>query len=249
MMGIVAALLLLSRPAAPVTMKQPLSATPTSIPSPAPPEESIDIYQGGRIFRVAWLSVPNPSTISLIPNFVENRTARSFIESKECKEVINGGFYTKDNQPTGLFTSEGTTLRGANLNALFNGFFLIDKDNRAIINVSAPKTPLRLGLQTGPILIRNGKILSLAIHDDEFARRVIVGIAEKETIVFLVVYNPENPWNGPKLADTPTILSKVAARLQLRDAINLDGGSASTFVRGDLSLEELTHVGSFFCIQ
>lgn len=235
----------------PTTIKPKLEQARTPIVSftPSPPKDSLEIDNNGRIYRVAWLEVNNPSTVSLIPSFTEKRTARSLIESKECTEVVNGGFYTKENQPTGLFTSEERILRSANRNALLNGFFLIDQDNRATIDVSAPETPLRIGLQTGPILIGDGKTMTLAIHDDEFARRVVVGVTEKGTIIFLVVYDPENPWNGAKLADTPNILSQVKTRLQLRDVINLDGGSASAFILHDIFLEELTPVGSFFCIQ
>lgn len=217
--------------------------------APPPPKDSLEIDQNGKTYRVAWLEVNNPSAISLIPNFTEHRTARSLIESKECTEVVNGGFYSKDNQPTGLFTIEERILRSANRNALLNGFFLIDQDNRAAINGSIEGAPLRIGLQTGPILIGDGKTMTLAIHDDEFARRVAVGVTEKGTVIFLVVYDPENPWNGTRLADTPNILYQVKTRLQLRDVINLDGGSASIFIRGDLYLEELSSVGSFFCVK
>ena len=78
---------------------------------------------------------------------------------------------------------------------------------------------------------------------------MVVGITKKGETIFLVLYDPENTWSGPKLADTPGVLSGVIERLQLTDALNLDGGSASAFIRGDLSLEELTSVGSFFCVK
>lgn len=235
----------------PTTIKPKLEQTRAPIVSftPSPLKDSLEIDNNGRIYRVAWLEVNNPSTVSLIPNFTEKRTARSLIESKECTEVVNGGFYTKENQPTGLFTSEGKTLRNAIPNSLLNGVFSIDKDNRPIIDATAPNEPVRIGLQTGPILIRNGKSVNLTIHEDEFARRIIAAVTQEGTIIFLAVYDPENPWSGPRLADTPDILSKIAARLQLRDVINLDGGSASVFIRRDITLEELTPVGSFFCIQ
>lgn len=248
LVGIMGLFLFLRQPT-PIILKPEPSITPTVSLAPSSPAKSLDVDNNGRIYRVAWFEVDNPSAVSLIPNFAKNHTARSFIESKECTEVVNGGFYTKDNQPTGLFTSEGKTLHGANRNTLLNGFFLIDKDNRTTIDASTPETPLRIGLQTGPILIRDGKTMNLAIHDDEFARRVGLGITEKGTIVFLAVYDPKNPWNGPKLADAPDVLSKITTHLPLRDVINLDGGSASAFIRSDLSLEELTSVGSFFCIK
>lgn len=246
LLGIVIAFLILRKPTSVTTEPFPSPAPSLSV-SPSTPSQSVDINEGGRIYRVAWLPVRNLSELSLLPNFTEKRTARSLVDNKECTEVVNGGFYTKDNQPTGLFMSEGKILRDSIPNALLNGFFLVDKNNRATINISAPETPLRIGLQTGPILIREGKPVTLAIRDDEFARRVDLGITQNGAVIFLAVYDPDNPWSGPKLADTPNILAKFISRLELRGVLNLDGGSASAFFRGDITLEELTHVGSFFC--
>lgn len=243
-----AAVLVLRAPA-PV-IKEPLPPpAPFLSPTPPPPPDSMDINEGGKTYRVVWLKIPNPSTLSLIPNFAQKRTAQSLIESKECAAVANGGFYTKDNQPTGLFINEGKTLRGSIPNTFLNGFFVVTQNNNASILISPPVQTARLSLQTGPILIRDEKIVKLVIRDDEFARRVVVGITKKGEIIFLVLYDLENSWSGPRLADTPGVLSGVIERLQITDALNLDGGSASAFIRDDLSLQELTSVGSFFCIK
>lgn len=248
LIGTVTALLAFRKPT-PVTTEQTPSLTPTLSPSPFPPPDSMDIDAGGKTYRVAWLLVHDPSAITLIPNFTDKRTARSLIDSKECKEVVNGGFYTTDGEPTGLFIAEGKTVRGSIPNTLFNGYIVVNHDNNASIRASPPEGFVRIGLQTGPILVRGGNAVKLTIRDDEFARRVVAVATQKGEVVFLVIYDPENPWSGPKLADTPDILSKVLARLQLKDALNLDGGSASAFIRSDLSLEELTSVGSFFCMK
>jgi len=248
LISVVAILLVFGKPM-PVTTEHPSSSTPTLSASPSPPSQSLDIIESGRTYRVAWLILPDPSAISLIPNFTQKRTARSLINNKECKEVVNGGFYTKDNQPTGLFVANFKTLRDNIPNSLLNGYIFIDQNNTASIASSPPKQTVRLALQTGPILIRDGAPIKLAIRDDEFARRVVVGISQKGAVIFLTVYDPENIWSGPKLANTPGVLSGVIERLQLTDALNLDGGSASVFIRDDLSLQELTSVGSFFCIQ
>lgn len=242
--GIVATVLLFR---APETTKQTLSPAPSVSRSPTPPAESTDVYLNGISYRTMWLTIDDLSQLTLIPNFTEKRTARSLVDNKECQEVVNGGFYTKDNQPTGLFVADFKTLRNHIPNSLLNGYIFIDQNNTASIQASPPEISVRLALQAGPVLIRDGKVVTLAIRDDEFARRVVVGVTQKETVVFLVIYDPENSWSGPKLADTPDILSKVIARLQLKDVLNLDGGSASVFIRTDVSLQELTSVGSFFC--
>lgn len=242
--GIVATVLLLR---APETTKQTLSPTPSVSLSPTPPAESTDVYLNGTSYRIAWIIIDDLSQLTLIPNFIEKRTARSLIDNKECQEVINGGFYTKDNQPTGLFVADFKTLRNHIPSSLLNGYIFIDQNNTASIQASPPEVSVRLALQTGPILIRDEKVVKLAIRDDEFARRVGVGITNNGSVVFFVIYDPKNTWSGPKLADTPRVLSGFIERFQLTDAVNLDGGSASAFIRTDLSLQELTSVGSFFC--
>lgn len=224
------------------------SVSATVTPSQPPLRQSVDTQQNGKTYRVAWLTA-DPSILTLIPNFTQKRTARSLIENKECDAVVSGGFYTKDNQPTGLFITEGTTIRSAIPNTLLNGYFVVDTQNRAAASFSVPTQTPRVGLQTGPVLMQDGKAMKLTIRDDEFARRVIVAIDTKDSVVFFVVYNPDNPYEGPKLADVPGLVAEVATRLDIRDAINLDGGSASAFITEDLSLEELTAVGSFFCIK
>lgn len=242
--GIVATVLLLP---APETTKQTPSPTPTVSYAPTPPAESTDVYLNGISYRTMWLTIDDLSQLTLIPNFTEKRTARSLIDNKECQEVVNGGFYTKDNQPTGLFISDFKTLRNTIPNSLLNGYIVIDQNNTASIQTSPPEVSVRLALQAGPILIHDGKVVTLVIRDDEFARRVVTGITKKGKIIFLVLYDPENTWMGPKLADTPGVLSGLIERFQLEDAVNLDGGSASAFIRSDVSLQELTSVGSFFC--
>lgn len=217
---------------------------PTPAASPAPPQNSVDV----ETYRIAWLAA-DPAKLTLIPNFTQKRTARSLIDTKECTRVVNAGFYTKDNQPTGLFIANGKTIRDTIPNTFLNGYFVVDQTNVVSIRQSPPDTTVRVGLQTGPILMQDGKTLTLAIRDDEFARRVAVGVMRSGTVVFFALYDPDNPYEGPKLADTPRLLAHIAPRLELRDALNLDGGSASAFIRNDLSLEELTSVGSFFCVR
>lgn len=233
------------------TVTTPLIPSPSqpASPSPIPPDQSVDVAHDGISYRIAWLPIPDPSKLTLLSNFTQKRTARSLIDGDECAQVVNGGFYTTDGEPTGLFTSDGQTTRDASPNAFLNGYLVVDRDNDASIRPSPPEESVRIGLQTGPILIRDGNTIALTIRDDEFARRIIAAITQNSEIVFLALYDPDNPWSGPKLADTPYILSKVTARLHLTDAVNLDGGSASAFIRGDLSLDELTPVGSFFCVR
>lgn len=242
-------ILMLAVKSSPTDPRSQYSSEPTPTMSPTPPPQSIDVTIQEKSYRIAWLLVLHPSALSLLPNFTQKRTAQSFIDTKECTHVINGGFYTTDYQPTGLFVAQGKTVRTTNPNALLNGYFVIEPDNTASIQYAPPESSVRIALQTGPILMKGGSPVKLTIRDDDFARRVGLGINKNGSTIFFVIYDPENTWSGPKLADTPIILSNILTRLAITDAINLDGGSASAFIRGDFSLQELVSVGSFFCVQ
>lgn len=218
--------------------------TPTPSPTPVPPQNSVGVQS----YRVSWIDW-DPSSISLIPNFTQQRTARSFVDASECTNLVSAGFYTKDHQPTGLFIADGKTLMENIPNTFLNWYFVIDRNNIASIRQSPPEEAVRVAVQTGPILIRDKEPLDLSIRNDEFARRMSVGVTSRGYAVFLALYDQENTGSGPKLADTPAILSRVANRLDLTHVINLDGGSASAFIRGDLVLQELSPVGSFFCLM
>ena len=245
---LVTALSLFQKPVAPL-QKSSDNPSPTISRSPTLVSESLDIVQNEKKFRITWLPVRDLSTLTLIPNFTHKRIARSLIDTKECTHVINGGFYTTDYQPTGLFVAQGKTLRTTNPNALLNGYFVIEPDNTASIQYAPPESSVRIALQTGPILMKGGSPVKLAIRDDEPDRRVGLGVTKNGSVIFFVTYDPENTWSGPRLADMPNMVSKILSQLSLTDAINLDGGSASAFIRGDFSLQELVSVGSFFCVQ
>lgn len=242
-------ILILTAKSSPAAPRSQYSSEPTPAISPTPPPQSIDITIHEKSYRIAWLLAPHTSAITLLPNFTQKRTAQSFIDTKECTHVINGGFYTTDYQPTGLFVAQGKTLRTTNPNALLNGYFVIEPDNTASIQYAPPGGSVRIALQTGPILMKDGSPVKLAIRDDEPDRRVGLGVTKNGSVVFFVTYDPENTWSGPRLADMPNMVSKILSQLSLTDAINLDGGSASAFIRGDFSLQELVSVGSFFCIR
>jgi len=80
---------------------------------------------------------------------------------------------------------------------------------------------------------------------------VISAVTGDNKLIFMVIYDPKSVFLGPELVDLPQIVSLVSAEndLNIADAINLDGGSASAFKSRDFSLSEISPVGSFFCLQ
>lgn len=225
--------------------------TTLNITTPTPPTtaHTIDYELNGETFRAAWF-IANPGSITLTPNFTTKLTAREYKAQEGCRSLSNAGFYSTSFAPIGLFIHDGNTLNNFTENMLLNGIFSISSQGLASISVS-PLPYMRIAVQTGPILLSSGKKTLLAIKNDEPSRRVVVGITNDHSVVFSVFYNPENPYLGPLLELLPEHISvfKRQSGISLSDAINLDGGSASAFMTKGLDLEELTTVGSFFCIR
>ena len=92
---------------------------------------------------------------------------------------------------------------------------------------------------------------NLDIKNDKPARRVLVSLNEQGEIVFFTVFDRDLVFQGPFLSELPKLLQLISSKLgiEIIDALNLDGGTASVFYSGDISLQELTNVGGFFCIK
>lgn len=220
--------------------------TPSPIPTP-----SIRTIQYKDQTIAYDLFTAKPSAITLVPNYTTKTSVRSLMESYSCTLAINGGFYDTRDQPLGYVVSGREHIGKPLQSALFNGFISIDMDNKALIDTAVPSDSSKIILQTGPLLISEDKTLPLAISNEKHARRMIAATTESGKLVFITTYNAEAVFDGPTLGDLPSITMSIAQKesLSIHAAINLDGGSASAFFSKTLSLDEITPVGSVFCIQ
>lgn len=230
-----------------------LTPSPSSMTTPTPTvadPETISVDVGGRKYQVSWFTLQNPEKVTLLANFTAKLSSEEIIKKYSCQNGINGGFYGKDDKPLGIFINDAADRRNQLNSNLFNGIFYITKDNKFGIEENLPKDILKLALQSGPLLILNKNILPLKINDDKLARRMVVGVSEKE-IIFLSVYDEISRLQGPYLADLPKITEEFSkkTKVEITSALNLDGGSASAFYKPRISLNEITAVGSFFCVK
>jgi uncharacterized protein YigE (DUF2233 family) len=217
-------------------------------PSPTPVIKTVTINNEPMAYAFVQATA---SRIQLIPNFTDSVSSDDLIQKHACIAGINGSFYDTDNRPLGLFLSNGTTLRARSNSTLMNGFFNITANNIATISYDAPEEGSRIALQSGPMLISDAYIARLSIRNDEHARRMVAALSADEEIIFLTLFHPESTFDGPLLTDLPAYVAAVNQKelLNITHAINLDGGSASAFHNTDTTLSELTHVGSFFCVN
>jgi uncharacterized protein YigE (DUF2233 family) len=200
-----------------------------------------------RDYAYEKIIVTNPNTLTLIPNYADHLTASDIFLGHSCLAGVNGGFYAENSNPLGLVSIDKVVLQSEHSNSLFNGFLSIGPTNRIANNYA---NDARIILQSGPLLIKNSSPISLSIVNDKPARRTVVA-KNSQTLVFLVIFNPKTEVLGPYLSELPDVVKTISdqERLDIQDALNLDGGRASTFYSQDLSLPELDPVGSVFCVK
>lgn len=203
-----------------------------------------------RLYSYRYFTVSRQEKLSLIANFSEKITSTEIVSINGCRIGINGGFYDTDNTPLGGFMTNKTVFKKNVKNRLIDGF-LWKEDNHYAITLSDPPQKSQFYLQTGPLLMVNGRVTAISIYNDEYSRRSVAGLTKDKDLLFLTVYNPESVYEGPLLADLPSIIFMLnqEASFHLTEAINLDGGSASAFISKEKTLQEFSPIGSFFCVQ
>lgn len=210
-------------------------------PSPASSPQLATIEYNQQIYSYAYVVIEDIARLKLFSNHAQKLSSQELINQYGCQILVNGNFYDKADQPLGWLVSEGQEFSPVINSALFNGFLSLSASKVEISNL-APVVPISFGLQSGPLLILDQKILPLKINQDEPRRRVVAAITVNGQLVFLVI-------NSPILAEAPTVVSAIGKKINqpFLAAINLDGGSASAFYSPEIFLKEYSYIGSFFC--
>src|SRR3989344_4351813 len=209
-------------------------------------------YNGVR-YRYVWREIAEPAKLRLYPNFEAKAQTAGLAERRQCSLLVNGGFYDEAGQPLGWWYSEGEELGKVSQSQLLDGFVTMTYDGEVEIGRRRPNdlTKRRWGLQTGPLFISDCQPRKLTIKNDGAARRVVMGVTESQKVIFGVMVGEKSLTSGPKLADLPEIVMLLAeaSNATISAAVNLDGGSASTFLDEGLTISELAPIGSYFCYR
>lgn len=202
-----------------------------------------------RGYAVEIVEVADSAKLELIPNYQERLPAKTLMEQNGCVAGINGGFYDKANEPLGLLTIKGQTEKKSLESKLFNGYVWTSV-NKMGIDWGLPMEKIIDAMQTGPMLINEGRTLELKLTDDKGARRMIA-LIDGEKMRFMTIYTKNSPLDGPLLSDLPSLVFDVVTQKEwpITNAINLDGGSASAFYSPTVSLVEFSPVGSWWCVK
>jgi len=210
-----------------------------------------EVTSGEKEYELSAILIKDPEKLHLYPNFAEKLTSDEAIIEHKCASITSGGLYTKESTPIGLFIAEGKQLKSKMQSSFFNGIFSQTFDGKPTIGKEFVGNNIKISIQSGPILITNGKSQLFEKRNDEEARRVVIGITQNNEIILMALYKKDSVFIGPSLEELPELIQNFSEKTEINmiSALNLDGGSASAFISDTIALSELSPVGSYFCVK
>ncbi|MFN8263739.1 MAG: phosphodiester glycosidase family protein [Chitinophagales bacterium] len=152
------------------------------------------------------------------------------LDSLDFLMVTNGGMYTPNHEPQGLFIEKGKTIKpidesNVNNNTNFylfpNGVFYVDSNNNANIKTTTEYSKLNKTLhtkyatQSGPMLVIDNKIHEKFVQGSKNINiRSGVGIMDNKRVIFLISDGAVNFW------DFATVFKDIFG---CKNALYLDG--------------------------
>lgn len=214
------------------------------------PQNSLkNLTVNGQTYAYDFFRIDQTDTYQVTLNLPEKISSTTFIKDNQCRYLINGGFYQTDFTPIGLLKINEELISNAQNNQLFNGYLsasqganFIIQDHPAITSINA--------IQSGPILIDQKLPKKLSIQNNQSKRRMVAA-SDNVSTYFIVIVRPDSLFEGTPLEDLPSVTSEIGKRenVDIVTAINLDGGSASTFYNGQTHIKEVKPVGTFLCFK
>lgn len=223
-----------------------ITPTPVIVQNQTESSPKIEIEYENNKYIIYYAQINNKQ-ITLIPNFSEQLSSFEIIKNNNCQTAFNGGFYTKENKPLGLYKSSGKKLSDNLSGSLtVNGYFFLNQERKPEISNILDNSSDNI-FQSGPYFENKNKLM---IKNDEYARRIVISKSADNNLYVLTIVSKDNINSGPYLADLPPLLYSLSKPLTPVGGLNLDGGSASFFYnQGVFVFEEYTNVGSVICIR
>ncbi len=169
----------------------------------------------------------------------------------EAPLVVNGGYFTPENETVGLLVSQGHTW--GRPYGDFAGMFAVTADGSVSVRWLRlqpydPNEPLQEAIQSFPVLVKPGGMMGFPADADDGrpARRTVVAQDRQEAVLFITA--PRGYLSLHKLA---VFLS--SSDLNLDVALNLDGGYSTGMWLGiaghSVQIDSLVPVPSVISVE
>ena len=214
------------------------STTPTVTPSPTTPALNtwVTAAPGIELRYEQWTSPgDNEDTVTIVrldPRRIHLSVAykpklpptmSDWMKQTQGRILINGGYFDKDDKPTGLLIADGqaygTSYQG------FGGMVAVDTQGHIHLRSLSqqPYDPqneqLQQATQSSPMLMVNGKRTQFQANAASQRRSVIATDTQGR---LLLIVSPNDAFSLDELADL-----LVASDLSIQTALNLDGGAST----------------------
>jgi hypothetical protein len=136
---------------------------------------------------------------------------------------VNGGYFDENFDPLGLRISDGKALSPLRRARLMTGLIISTGSMTRILRASefAKNSRPATALQCGPLLVDRGHTVA-GLDSQRTARRTFAAVTGANEIVL-------GYCSSVSLADLSRILASWSGDLKIQRALNLDGGSSSSF--------------------
>ena len=173
----------------------------------------------------------NPQQVRVQVRYAQNapRRVREWYLAEEADLVINGGYYSPENQALGLLISNKQAFGQSYRN--FGGMFAM-RDNKPSLQwlkTQPYRADARIdsALQCFPMLVTRGQVVEGIQDNGEQNRRSFVAIDKQGRVIFGITQAAQ--WT---LTDLARYLQQ-APEFNITEALNLDGGaSTGLWIRG-----------------
>lgn len=158
-----------------------------------------------------------------LPTVLGNSDIKTMAQDYDAKVGINANFFDNNGKTLGLVIKNGRQINKLHVGGqTLTGIFYIDDGNPAIVHRTEkiPETA-ELAIQSGPRLMLGGKLAKLS-PSEYSTRRSGIATTQDEKII---VYSTLLRFPGATLAQIQQML--MSPELNIKDAINLDGGGSS----------------------
>ena len=157
-------------------------------PTPMPTK---NVTQEVGEFEYAFFDTGKYDESNLIYNYEAKTAGRDLVANSECKAAINGGFYDTANRPLGLVIVDGKQFFQNRPNKVFDGYVYKDRTGRMGIAERPIYANMEDVVQTGPMLMRDGVTVDLALTENTGRRMVAVGLAN-DGLMFLAIFGRQS---------------------------------------------------------